>query len=428
MKLQIGARIRSHRKKCGLSQIELAKRVGISSSYLNLIEHDKRSVAGKLLSDIAHHLELSQDRLSGGITTDMIERLQQTARRFSGDISGDRSELKHIDQFITHFPLWAQLLDQQISELEQLEQLNELLSDRMSHDPVLSETLHVMLSNITAIRSTAELLVTQGGMAEAQRSKFLHNIFLESKRLSATAEKLLLHFDSKTSIQTQQRAAAPAETLPKQSAASGQDEFSLQPVPASIAADPDFQRAQQMLTPESLKSDSLKASQHQFNPFIIADTLGLPVRAVFFRLAELAGHPDFPQFGLLEIDSASGVIFRQETAAFRLPSRSGACPRWPIYRALGVVGQAVGLRMQLNSGEVFTGYAWAESRTRHHSQLPSVNRSLMLFYKNSSKSAGMPLPLIEVGFHCSVCPRNECEDRRESYALISEGLQDRTKS
>ena len=427
MKLLIGARIRSFRKQRGFSQAVLAKKVGISASYLNLIEHDKRSVAGKLLSDLAYHLEVNLDQLTRGITTDMIERLQQTARQLSADNTDDAHEFRQIDQFVTHFPAWAHLLDQQILAHERLEQLNELLSDRMSHDPVLSETLHVMLSNITAIRASSELLVMQGNMADEQRSKFQHNIFLESKRLSATAEKLLLHFDAKTDLQRPsapaiQKSTSKGETALSQNQAMPTVKKTALPLPASLAADPLFQKTREMLTADSFTSDSLKPSKHHFNPFIIADILRLPVRHVFFRLAELGGLSDIPQFGLLEIDNASGVLYRHEAGAFRLPSRSGACPRWPIYRALGVIGQPVMMRLQLNSGELFAGYAWAENSTRRHSQLAPVSRSLMLFHEyDAAKSSELSVPLIEVGFHCSVCPRNDCEDRRETYALISDG-------
>ena len=427
MKLLIGARIRSFRKQRGLSQAILAKKVGISASYLNLIEHDKRTVAGKLLSDLAYHLELNLDQLTRGITTDMIERLQQTARQLAAGSPDDALELRQIDQFVTHFPVWAQLLDQQILSHEKLEQLNELLSDRMSHDPVLSETLHVMLSNITAIRASSELLVMQGNMAEEQRAKFQHNIFLESKRLSATAEKLLLHFDAKTEPQSPSISSSTsqnnhADSKPKQNQTALVNDRIARTLPAYLTDDPHFQNAREQITSESLKSETLKVSKHLFNPFIIADILELPVRHVFFRLAELGGAPDIPQFGLLEIDNASGVLYRHEAGAFRLPSRSGACPRWPIYRALSVVGQPVTMRLQLNSGELFTAYAWAESGARRHSQLAPLSRSLMLFHEyDSAKSSELSAPLIEVGFHCSVCPRNDCEDRRETYALISDG-------
>ena len=48
-----GSRIRERRGIAGLKQAELANMVGISASYLNLIEHNRRRIGGKLLLNIA---------------------------------------------------------------------------------------------------------------------------------------------------------------------------------------------------------------------------------------------------------------------------------------------------------------------------------------------------------------------------------------
>jgi DNA-binding XRE family transcriptional regulator len=43
----IGSRIRERREMAGLKQADLARRAGISASYLNLIEHNRRRIGGK---------------------------------------------------------------------------------------------------------------------------------------------------------------------------------------------------------------------------------------------------------------------------------------------------------------------------------------------------------------------------------------------
>src|SRR5579863_719021 len=48
-RIQIGRSVRRLRGERGLSQQALAARLGISASYLNLIEHDQRAVSGALL-------------------------------------------------------------------------------------------------------------------------------------------------------------------------------------------------------------------------------------------------------------------------------------------------------------------------------------------------------------------------------------------
>ena len=39
---RLGAKVRALRRREGLTQVKLAEALGISASYLNLIEHDKR--------------------------------------------------------------------------------------------------------------------------------------------------------------------------------------------------------------------------------------------------------------------------------------------------------------------------------------------------------------------------------------------------
>lgn len=54
-----GSRLRARRVALGLRQADLAERVGISASYLNLIEHNRRRIADALLERLAQVLELS---------------------------------------------------------------------------------------------------------------------------------------------------------------------------------------------------------------------------------------------------------------------------------------------------------------------------------------------------------------------------------
>jgi predicted transcriptional regulator/transcriptional regulator with XRE-family HTH domain len=62
----LGRRIRSLRTRMGLSQAELSKRLAISSSYLNLLEHDRRPVTASLLLELARVLDVDLRVLSGG--------------------------------------------------------------------------------------------------------------------------------------------------------------------------------------------------------------------------------------------------------------------------------------------------------------------------------------------------------------------------
>ena len=65
MRAPIGLRISSRRRALGISQAALAQQAGISASYLNLIEHNRRQVGGALLLRLAHELKVDIGELSG---------------------------------------------------------------------------------------------------------------------------------------------------------------------------------------------------------------------------------------------------------------------------------------------------------------------------------------------------------------------------
>ena len=55
----IGSRIRKERRSKGLSQSVLSKNLGISASYLNLLESGRRTITVPLLIKIGNELSLS---------------------------------------------------------------------------------------------------------------------------------------------------------------------------------------------------------------------------------------------------------------------------------------------------------------------------------------------------------------------------------
>lgn len=55
---RLGAKIRALRRRESLSQVQLAERLGISASYLNLIEHNRRPLSAQLLIRLAQLFQL----------------------------------------------------------------------------------------------------------------------------------------------------------------------------------------------------------------------------------------------------------------------------------------------------------------------------------------------------------------------------------
>ena len=73
----LGKRIRALRAREGLSQAAMAARLGISASYLNLVEHDRRPLSANLLLLLAQRFDVDLRAFSGGedsqLAADLLE-------------------------------------------------------------------------------------------------------------------------------------------------------------------------------------------------------------------------------------------------------------------------------------------------------------------------------------------------------------------
>lgn len=189
----IGMRLRERRKSLGRTQAELAGLVGISASYLNLIEHNKRQVGGALLRRLAEELEVGIEYLDGAAERRLIQDLEEIATDPSHtDLEIDPENAA--DLVARHRP-WASLIVKlHRAHLDQTETVRAL-SDRLSQDPFLSDAVHGMLSNIAAIRSTSEILASVGDIPEEQQQRFHRNLAEESARLSDVAQAMAGYFD-----------------------------------------------------------------------------------------------------------------------------------------------------------------------------------------------------------------------------------------
>jgi len=180
-----GSRIRERRSIAGLRQAELARRVGISASYLNLIEHNRRRIGGKLLVDIARVLSVEPSMLSEGAEAALIATLREAAV----DAMAVVAETDRADEFAGRFPGWAEVLAAGHRRIASLERTVETLSDRLTHDPHLAASLHEVLSTAAAIRSTASILAETGELEVEWRDRFHRNLNEDSRRLSERAAR-----------------------------------------------------------------------------------------------------------------------------------------------------------------------------------------------------------------------------------------------
>ena len=208
MRAPIGIRVATRRKARGQSQVALAQAVGISPSYLNLIERNKREVGGALLNRIAAALGLDLDDLTG----ESEQRLIQDLEAALADPVLARTEANSLSarDLVASQPAAASAIVALHRAYEAQTENAEAHASRLRTDPLFSQLLHQVLSGITAVRSGAEILSDVPDLNEEERQRFVSAIRRETVGLGAVAQTLIGQFDQSSSTR---RALSPVREL-----------------------------------------------------------------------------------------------------------------------------------------------------------------------------------------------------------------------
>lgn len=437
----VGGRIRERRMIAGLRQSEVARRAGISASYLNLIEHNRRRIGGKLLLDIAHVLGVEPSSLSEGAEAALITLLREA--RAADPMAG--AEPDALEDFASRFPGWARLLAGRHRRTLELEHTVETLTDRLAHDPHLAAALHDMLSTVTAIRATAGILADTRELEPEWRERFHRNINEDSARLANSSQALVGYLDEVG--ETDAALSSPQEELEAFLNEYGYHFDRLENLPEGeggadrIAAILDEGRerlqsasAQAMARThlERYLNDACRLplgqlkralSRHGTDPATLSQALGADLSTVMRRLAALPETAGAGEVGLVSCDASGTLILRKPIAGFALPRFGAACPLWPLFQALSrplsPIRQVV--RQSARDGGVFLTYAIAQPYARRGDQLSDPLYEAHMAMLPLDGVAAEERPPLELGVNCRICPRENCAGRREP-SILTDGF------
>ncbi len=208
MRAPIGFRISNRRKSLRISQAALARLVGISPSYLNLIENNKRDIAGALLQRVALHLHIDIDELTGQTEQKLLQDLEEAyADPMVESLPFQPDERR---QLVAQYPASAMALARLHRAYTGAVASADAYADRLRSDPLLSQLLHQVLSGITAVRSSAEILEEVQDLDDAERQRFIGAISREALTLTEVARNLIGQFDHSSA---DRRTVSPAREI-----------------------------------------------------------------------------------------------------------------------------------------------------------------------------------------------------------------------
>ena len=411
-----GSRIRAKRMETGLKQAKLAQIVGISPAYLNLIEHNKRRIGGKLLLDLARELRVEPSALSEGAEATLVATLRDAASQL------DEVELSRADDFAGRFPGWAGVTAAQHAQIARLEHTVATLTDRLTNDPFLSTSLHEVLSTAASIRSTASILAGDDAIEPEWQMRFQRNLLEDAKRLAEGAGSLVSYLDGagdgEVAINT------PDEAL---DAFLSERQYHL----AEIEAGEDIKAegvvadyvARYREDAARLPLDAYtRELERGLDPVQLAVEFDVGLAMVLRRIACLPLANGQEPVGLVSCDGSGTFTFRKPVDGFAVPRFGAACPLWPLYQSMLCPQVPIRALVELAGRDMqrFVVYAVAQPRFPTGFDGVQIVEATMLIVPESraglTEEVGQP-----IGTSCRICPRDGCAARRE-LSILAEGV------
>lgn len=420
-----GTRLRQRRLAMGLRQADLASRAGISASYLNLIEHNRRRIGPDVLARLATALGLPEAALSEGAEGGLLDDLRAAAADTSAEATDAPAELDRIEDFVGRYPGWAVVLAGLHRRVGRLARAVEAMNDRMTHDPHLQASLHEVLSAVSSVRSTAEILAETEDIPPEWRVRFHRNLRQDSERLAVGAEALVTYLDGSGQAE-ETGIAAPQEELEAWLAGRGWqlpeveagDLTALEAEIAALASGAARVLARSWVgraaqDARALPMAAFLAARLRLHddPAALATVFGTDVLTVFRRMAMLPGAPE----GLVICDGSGTLVFRKPVAGFALPRFGAACPLWPLFTALSRPMVPVTAQVQTVGvgARRFSVRAFCQPRYPGGFGGPELRDAVMLILPADQTMPDALSGPVLVGSTCRVCPRPTCPARRE---------------
>jgi len=446
---RFGAKIRALRRRENLSQVQLSERLGISASYLNLIEANRRPLPAGLLIKLAQVFKLDLHSFAGDEDARLVADLFEA---FADPLfESDSLTSTEIREIATASPGAARAVLRLYRAYKGTRQSMDNLSSRLTDDHELagsglshlpseevSDLIQRHNNHLAALEEGAERLWRDahldGEELYPKLVRFLEKEHQVQVRIArgGTERGTLRRFDPAANVLTL------SELLPTRSR---QFQLAHQIGLISQRAAIDALVSDPILTTNESRSLARVALANYFAgavlmpyvPFLQAareqrydiDVIGRRFRVGFeqvcHRLTTLSrsGAEGIP-FHMIRIDVAGNISKRFSASGIRFPRFSGVCARWNIFAAFLTPGM---IRIQLSRMPDGVTY-FCLARTIHrdsggyHSMHPvqvigigcRVSDAPALVYSDGIDLANLE-NAVPVGITCRICDRTDCEQR-----------------
>jgi predicted transcriptional regulator/DNA-binding XRE family transcriptional regulator len=440
---QIGGKIKRLRRQRHISQADLASALGISASYLNLLEHNRRNITVPLLFKIAGHFGIEPGEL---VESDEGQLVGDLMELFGDDIFADTDLTNHeIRDLAFSNPSAARAILRLFDKYQETksgggtapsqsdegattgyhlatEAISDFIQENANHFPTLEQSaervrhdidhasdsfelgLKTYLGNVFGL--DVKLASLPSGIAH-QHDELTNKLFISDILSPETALFSMAHRAALLTAEHEIDAIIDNSTLPEGDA----------PILAKNVLASYFAAA--LIMPYTPFLNACR--EYRYDVERLSRRFGASFEQTCHRMTTLQrpGAQGIP-LHLVRTDIAGNISKRFSLSGIHIPRHSGACPRWNIYSAF-LQPEKINIQIsQMPDSETYFCIAKSIAKGGYRHNAPRRYLSIGLgchisHAKEMIYSDGVDLKnlsqIVPIGVGCRICPRLECGQR-----------------
>ena len=440
-KVFAGPRLKRFRRDNDLTQAEMATELGISASYLNLMEHNQRPVTATILLKLATVFDVNLATFESAEEEQLLADLEAV---FTDPLlSASQMGIQDRKQMAMEHPEWAEAFvkihrayrsgHDNLSALAASAQQSSSLA-RLFEEP-LEEVRDFFAANknyFHALDTWAESKAASLDLRPGQRrsnllsalqNEFSYRVVERPSRSLAPRQSLWDPHNRRLSLALGISSASKAFRIAQIYCRLSVRDL----VNDIIRADPGLQgkKAQELAT-EGLLNYTAAAlvlpystfhaitHEERFDVDGIADRLGLSFEQAAHRMSTLhRPGQSAPPFFFLKLDAAGNVLKRLSNGGFGFPRQGNLCPAWSVFKSQRTSGETQASMVKLPNGQRFLSVA-------HHQSGKGMNTTVVTgcearFLRQTAYADAVTFDREDwdepIGPTCRLCSREACASR-----------------
>jgi predicted transcriptional regulator/DNA-binding XRE family transcriptional regulator len=457
-KVMVGPRVRRMRLERGLTQKKMAEELGISTSYLNLIERNQRPVTVQLLLKLGQSYDIDLQRFA----VDDEARVAALLKEVFGDPLFARSGVTHQDiqdmaaaspvggeAVFALFRSYRELVDNALNLAEGLSATDKpggAAALRLAGEEV-QDFIQARANYFPDLEDAAEQLWRDAKLDKEALHESLRQHLLNAHGIKVRVLPFDVMEDTLRRYDRHGRRLMLSEILPPENrchqlayqiALLDRSELLDEIVDGAGLEGAETRRllrialanymAGAVMMPYERFHAAVKALRYDID--LLAQRFGAGYEQVCNRLTSLQrpGDKGVPLF-LVRMDCAGNVSRRLSANGFHFARFGGLCPRWGVHRAFRTPGETRAEFIQMPDGATFFSVARLVSRPGGGHRVPAqqfvvaigceASHAGQMIYADGKLPAD-PEAALKIGVNCRLCDRLECN--RRAYPPLNRRL------